>query len=381
MFRSSLSETLKVNISDNIGEKIYVYKEDIENKHNIYISFTTVPNRAKHIAEILNNLYLQLLFPIFKDKNVFIIVNYPKLLKKNNQEYPDLFKNNDFILIKRLLDDSNIKLIINDCEDYGAITKLYPTLKYCKNPDDIIITIDDDIYLNEDALSNLINYSEKYPHSVLTYHAAKIGSNIFTTALLKGVDKIVDVDIVCGSGLCLYRNYFFDNIDLLKYPKNNKHLIYHDDVWISGNLDLQNINRKYIPSFYKYITYKEYSHYGGLSNTFVYFMITFFKALSYFRKKGCFKGIEKRNNNKNKEINKDAIIYHLMRGNIKDVIKYIKDEKDDKDSILSIGFYFLTILIIIFFILLVFVKNKLFSVIYCVLLMIMFSIFKLYFFI
>lgn len=56
-------------------------------------------------------------------------------------------------------------LEIEYCDDIRSFKKLIPTLK--KYPDDVIVTIDDDVLYNFDVLENLVNIHKKHPNCVI----------------------------------------------------------------------------------------------------------------------------------------------------------------------------------------------------------------------
>ena len=79
------------------------------------------------IPSVLNQTY----------KNYKIHFNIPHINKKNNREY----------IIPTWLDDISKKSVLKifRTEDYGSITKIYPTIKRINDPEQIIITVDDDL--------------------------------------------------------------------------------------------------------------------------------------------------------------------------------------------------------------------------------------------
>ncbi len=55
------------------------------------------------------------------------------------------------------------------CRDIRSYTKLVPTLKLC--PNDIIITVDDDVIYHPDLIESLLKVHYKYPNDIITRQA------------------------------------------------------------------------------------------------------------------------------------------------------------------------------------------------------------------
>ena len=75
----------------------------------------------------------------------------------------------DIILPKYLQNQIGRGLEIGFCKDIKSYKKLIPTLK--KHPDDIIVTIDDDIIFAPDMLENLLLSYQKHPQFIHTNRA------------------------------------------------------------------------------------------------------------------------------------------------------------------------------------------------------------------
>src|SRR3989344_2388349 len=113
----------KINVPE-----LYYNNDIFPNKipGRIIVSFSTLPSRVYYIQEVLNNLETQTLKPDL------VCINLPYFSLREKKEYN----------IPRLA--STLNVIVNRCDDYGPLTKLLPTLDRFDNPNDIIITIDDD---------------------------------------------------------------------------------------------------------------------------------------------------------------------------------------------------------------------------------------------
>jgi hypothetical protein len=123
----------------------------------IIVSFTTLPSRISYIFPIIENICVKQ--TIKPDK---LILYIPNVLYRTNQEYiiPD-----DIIELQNKFDIFEIRR----CEDYGPITKLLPATNDFKNPNDIIITIDDDVLLEIHAIEELLDSHNNYPNSIIGF--------------------------------------------------------------------------------------------------------------------------------------------------------------------------------------------------------------------
>lgn len=135
---------------------------NVEKKHPIIISFTTIDSRIDHIKPMIDSLLEQTL-PA--DKINLYISQEKGVLNKGieQKQIPEFIKN--------LVDLKKINLIFT--KDLGPHTKLIPCLKEHWNQDCIIITVDDDrIYPN-----NLVETFYKYylkENCIITYRSKKM---------------------------------------------------------------------------------------------------------------------------------------------------------------------------------------------------------------
>jgi hypothetical protein len=122
----------------------------------LVVSFTSIPSRINNIHSILFSIAQQTYEPDI------IVMHYPKKCIRLNQDY-------DITALKTIIQNSKLsnKIIINECDDYGPITKLYPIMNMSIiKPDDIIIVIDDDNYYNKYLFEHLVTNFMKYNKKV-----------------------------------------------------------------------------------------------------------------------------------------------------------------------------------------------------------------------
>lgn len=206
------------------------------NNKKIILSMATMPCRKERLKENLPSIYSQ-----SYDFDVLILnVN-------NNVTDEDMNWYNE-------LSNSYDKIMVNKCEDkWKSCNKLLPTLKMY--PDDIIITIDDDIFYPKDCIKELIMQYLKTPDCIVAHeiNPLKIIDNKIN------YDNGYDIKLKQKewgkylTGCALFPPHIFDNTELYDYDK----MIYctdgiHDELWFWINSTLngvQCIGLNYVKSF------------------------------------------------------------------------------------------------------------------------------------
>ncbi len=128
----------------------------------IYISLTTVPKRLKYWEIFSRNL--ESLVNQNTDREYYVILNIP--------EYYVLDDHTEYIMPDGLIDfaKKHPKLIINrNIYDYGPIIKIYGALDFAKNPDDIIIALDDDQIYHPDMIEYHIKKLNEHPEHAICF--------------------------------------------------------------------------------------------------------------------------------------------------------------------------------------------------------------------
>ena len=203
----------------------------------IIISFTTIPSRIDKIYLIIENLQKQTLLP---DK---IILNIPKKSIRFNTDYiiPE-----SLLIFKEKISNFEIKFVD---EDYGPATKLLPCLQEYTSNDDIIITIDDDVLLENHVIEELIEYHKKYPNNVLGFMGIIDGIFIHSEYLTLIGQNVAPInDIMGGYRSILYPRRVFDNDFFDHYKKilelhkaQQLPIIFSDDHLWSEYLKYKNV--------------------------------------------------------------------------------------------------------------------------------------------
>ncbi len=191
----------------------------------LVISLTTIPPRFNNIFKKLYDLYETQTF-----KPDLIILNICKEYKRFSEK---INIDDDNIYLKNLREGN--KIIINLIDnDYGALSKLYPTVLYLneyypsQNID--IITIDDDCEYTNNMIELLIKHSITFDKkTALGFFGFNLGENNdvgYSFTPNNPNNHIRKLDVLGGSNGLYYNISFFKNMD--KYKKYIESLDFND---------------------------------------------------------------------------------------------------------------------------------------------------------
>lgn len=227
--------------------------------NKIVISLTTVPSRLssesehgikKCIDSLVNQNY----------DNYEIHFNIPQKHKFLDQEYitPEWLSNIEKITIFRT-------------EDFGPLTKLLPTVQRLNNPEDIIITVDDDLIYHQDMVKEQVNNQNKWPEYCVGYdgmrsrddagnfstHFGDVRDYYFTSNYRNS-----KVDIIQHYKSVSYKRRFFED-DFISFV--NENYSWADDILVSGYMAYKKRPRfiTYHPDDEIFESYEQWSQRGG----------------------------------------------------------------------------------------------------------------------
>jgi hypothetical protein len=142
-----------------------------------------------------------------------------------------------------------LEVHVNSCEDYGSLTKLVPILDIEKDPDTLIVVLDDDMYYGPRVIEGLVRAHEEfrcpvgysgigYPETAIRY----LGKNGFV--LFQGHGKNSEI-LECAFGVLFPRWSLngFPNIEPMK-SDYEKCLYTTDDFIFSKFFDSRGIPKK-----------------------------------------------------------------------------------------------------------------------------------------
>jgi hypothetical protein len=198
----------------------------------VVISLTTIPSRARHLAEFLDCINHQTILPSRIELNLPAEYHKRSLGKVDRSLIPSDFD-------------------VYECEDFGPATKVLPTLKRYADSDVRIIYCDDDRVYDKNWVHNLVTASGRTPDRAICDECVSINSILYRyhyprkdmrykvkKALSLGkfrpyhTDKWKDADIAQGFGGVLVRPSFFTDM-VFSIPAV---LWSVDDIWLLGNM-------------------------------------------------------------------------------------------------------------------------------------------------
>lgn len=234
----------------------------------VVVSFSTIPSRVPYLARAFEQILKQTVQP---DR---IYLCLPRYSKKEQCEYPPV----------------NVppRVRVLHCEDYGPITKLAPVLRVEKDPDTILLVMDDDMEYEANRFSQLIEYSKDAPYAALSGDGWIVGNWWNYYGYVRNPPTLTAVSIIQGCSVCLYYRKFFTK-DILEYPKDpviQRSAYINDDIWISGYLAKKGIVRLVHPGFVK----KEHpvGRINAISTSGLHMLARANPVIQYFRSLGVF---------------------------------------------------------------------------------------------
>tara|TARA_B110000977_G_C11084488_1_gene494129 strand:- start:502 stop:2157 length:1656 start_codon:yes stop_codon:yes gene_type:complete len=199
----------------------------LNNEPKVFLSLTTSPTRVDKIVEMLNDLNLD-----HFDK---VMINIPLRFGRTNTLYT---------IPKKLQKYPKVQINRFDV-DFGPLSKILPTLQISKNPNDIIVSIDDDIKHDNNIFPLLIQYCRTRDVVVtgfgknLSYWASKKYGNMPRVTPFEYPATGSYVDLIEGFSGVAYKRKFFPDLNLLvTLSKITKDCYLSDDLVISFYLKL-----------------------------------------------------------------------------------------------------------------------------------------------
>lgn len=212
------------------------FLKTIDMDEKIIVSMTTIIGRKERLVQNLPSILEQ-------------SYKFDKLIINVDDDLSDEDYNFYFGLTKK---DNRIEIQKSE-KKWRSCNKLLPSIK--RYPDDIIITVDDDIYYPVDCIKLLVEEWYKHPDCIITHEI----NPIYVKENYVGYYNSFDVMLKQRewgkyfSNCCLFPPHCFDGTDLFDYDK----MMYctnglHDELWFWVNSTIkgiQCIGLNYIYSF------------------------------------------------------------------------------------------------------------------------------------
>lgn len=204
---------------------------------------TTLPDRYDYLLRMLKSLHNQTVKPDV------IYVTMPYRAKRLNKEYPPLPKK-----IQKLC------TVVRCEKDYGPICKLYGALVSERDPNTLILSVDDDTIYDKDLIKVLLEKHALQPNAAVTGTGWLVGNTTYfsmksSISLLNKFNGLVGmyvpnegrkIDVLVGSAGVLYQRRFFPRCHLEKLfnlSELNDDMFKNDDIVISAFLCSRKIER------------------------------------------------------------------------------------------------------------------------------------------
>lgn len=234
----------------------------------VVVSLSTVPSRVPYLQQIIDCLFGQ------TQQVDRIYINLPYWSKREKRDYP----------LPSLRKDERIKVV--RCQDHGPITKLYPVLQEEKDPETLIITVDDDIEYVPERIKTLVDWAKKFPGAAIGGTGFIVGPWWAFYGTVHRPKVPTPVSVIEGFSGCAYRRGFFSN-DLIDYTGAPPEAFYNDDVWISGWLAQRGIPRLVHPSSSEFLVDQKLP--GALSANKIITAKKILPVIAHFYNQGLFR--------------------------------------------------------------------------------------------
>ena len=216
-----------------------LWQNDSQNRSDIIVSLTTIPERIEEIDLTLKSLMWQ------KRKPASINLYLPYRSFRNGLEYvvPERFEH-----LKSLT-------VIRVEEDFGPASKFIHALRSLPDEQRILVVDDDNIY-PQGYVSEFEQASEKNADSIICASGWRVPQDLIDrpTTLWSNITKKpptpvpgtrvssnYPTDIIQGYSGYVLRPSFFDLDELTDYEGVPKQVRFVDDVWVSAHAKVQKI--------------------------------------------------------------------------------------------------------------------------------------------
>ena len=252
----------------------YLIYNETNNARNIIVSLTSYPLRIKYVHLTIKSILNQTIKP----KKIILWLAESDYTKRNKNLPKNLLSLRDRIL--------KIDYYGLDIKSYK---KLIPTLE--KYPNNIIITVDDDIIYKNNTIEKLYKNYLKYPKDIQAHRITKF---IFKSGEFKSIpggynyyknssflNKLTGVGGVLYPPKCFYKDILNKDLFMKLAPTN-------DDQWFWVQAILNNVKVRVIDKPNLKLNYIKHTQNAALSNIndkgLKLFWKDFYNLISYYPK-------------------------------------------------------------------------------------------------
>lgn len=229
----------KVNSKYNEGFIEIKMNHGSEKEPTLIISLTTVPERLIEthqgsLISAIESLCEQ------NDNDYEVHFNIPEVYNITKTPY----------IIPEWIDAFKLKyphFKVFRTEDMGPPTKFIPTLQRIKNPETILLVVDDDLIYDTDMIKEHRKYQDELPNSVISYEGREpkigLGYGGIRDAWILCVTKIVEVNIFFHYKSASYKKKLFEDDFYTKYVGKT----FSDDILVSRYFNDRNVKIYVVP--------------------------------------------------------------------------------------------------------------------------------------
>lgn len=175
--------------------------DEKESKTNVILSMTSIPSRLERLVPIIRNLICSQSYPFN-----CLLLYLPSYCVRQKKKY---------VIPPELTQLQNERFQIRPCDvDNGPATKIIPAMddhRCCPRPS-VLISVDDDVFLESHAIEELVLAHKRYPHSILGF------SGVIAPHFLHGdfmMHQSFEVILLGGYRAILYPQFVFDSFSNL----------------------------------------------------------------------------------------------------------------------------------------------------------------------
>lgn len=237
---------------------------------NYIFSLTTIPTRLSYDGGISVHKCLDSLLNQNTSLSYEIHFNIPDRIRSTHPATKEITYEIPEWLVQLSENNPKLKLFTN-LNDLGPITKLYYTVERVKNPEDIIVVVDDDIIYDKDLLSEHIKNQEKYLNSLVGYDGMDVLNktyNDWRDQHCIGVKRDEKVKYLKHWRSVSYKRRYFED-DFFQFV--NDHLCWDDDIIVGGYMATKRRDRivTFHPRDREYIDFMDWKNYAFMSFPFI----------------------------------------------------------------------------------------------------------------